>query len=120
MIDRACISLNARCNLNCEYCHFGEKKNAFKRSENEFTKNQLMKLMENIISYVQNSEMDIFKLGIVGSGEPLLNFEDIVLIVQLIKINKVDNKIKLYTITNGTLLTDEILSFFMTIKKLLI
>ena len=27
MVTRACISINNRCNLNCTYCHFQEKKN---------------------------------------------------------------------------------------------
>ena len=26
MVTRACISINNRCNLNCTYCHFHEKK----------------------------------------------------------------------------------------------
>ena len=52
MIDRACISLNAKCNLNCSYCHFGNKKNNFKKEENEFEKDQLKKIIENILNYI--------------------------------------------------------------------
>lgn len=33
MITRVCISINNRCNLNCKYCHFHEKKDSIKADE---------------------------------------------------------------------------------------
>ena len=40
MVTRACISINNRCNLNCTYCHFHEKKD-----------------------YIQEDNMDVITMG---------------------------------------------------------
>ena len=119
MIDRACISLNARCNLNCEYCHFGQKKNTFNRSENEFKQNELSEIIQNLIEYIKANKIEIFKLGIVGAGEPLLNFKDISFLVEQFKSSEVRKNIKLYTITNGTILTDDMLVYFYENREII-
>ncbi|MFW5983114.1 MAG: radical SAM protein [bacterium] len=119
MIDRACISLNARCNLNCDYCHFGSRKNKYNRALHEFTNQELDSIIDNIIKYVAANKMPTFKLGIVGSGEPLLNFDDIKRIVYRVKANEMADTFRLYTITNGTLLTNEMLDFFYDNKEII-
>lgn len=111
MIDRACISLNNNCNLKCKYCHFQDKQKDF----SSFNIEQLKLIIDNIYSYSKNYNLDRFKLGIVGSGEPLLKSN---LILELLKYieEKEYNNFSIYTITNGTLLTYELLKEFRKYK----
>lgn len=107
MIDRACISLNNNCNLKCKYCHFQDKQKDF----SSFDINQLKLIIDNIYSYCINNNLDHFKLGIVGSGEPLLKSDLIIEFLEYIEEKKY-NVFSIYTITNGTLLTYELLKKF--------
>lgn len=119
MIDRVCISINSKCNLNCKYCHFGDKMN-FKNSEQfEFSNYEIDKIIDNLINYINDKKIPLFKIGIVGSGEPLLNYSTIVEIIEKIKVSNVFGKIVLYTITNGTLLTDDKLDYFYENKDII-
>lgn len=111
MIDRACISLNNNCNLKCKYCHFQDKQKDF----SSFDFNSLKAIVDNIHEYCSNNKSLKFKLGIVGSGEPMLKKD---LILELLKYIKENNysEINMYTITNGTLLTKELLIDFYYYK----
>ena len=82
MIDRACISLNARCNLRCVYCHFAEKKNNSNSMLNEFTCDEVEQFCNNLKEYILENKIHSFKLGIVGSGEPLLSFKQLKTLVE--------------------------------------
>ena len=112
MIDRACISLNARCNLKCVYCHFANKKNNALSRENEFTAKEAMIFCTNLYNYIKKYGIKLFKLGIVGSGEPLLSFGVLKTIVDFFASSDLKNNIKIYTISNGTLLTKNIINYF--------
>ena len=107
MVDRVCISINNQCNLACEYCHFREKDNSIKPAEmNVFL------ILDNIRKYINANSIEVFKIGFVGNGEPLLDYE---LLKQYIE--HIDDLIQLgvirpYTITNGLLLDREKLLFF--------
>ena len=119
MIDRACISLNARCNLNCSYCHFAAKKNNAHTKENEFTLDNVGVFCDNLHRYVANNGIQSFKLGIVGSGEPLLSFPQLKAIVRYFYDSDPKDKIRMYTITNGTLFDDEVIDFFYDYKSII-
>lgn len=112
MIDRACISINSKCNLSCKYCHFSNNMNLINSKHYEFTSDEIELVMTNLINYINENKIPKFKLGIVGSGEPVLNFDTIVHIVEQIKNSKIYGNIAMYTITNGTLLTEDQLGFF--------
>ncbi|MDE6690520.1 MAG: radical SAM protein, partial [Clostridia bacterium] len=118
MIDRACISLNHRCNLRCRYCHFAGKEEGVDNAEYEFSPDEAEKVAENIANYCSLNDIRGFKLGIVGSGEPLLSFPAIVSIVE--KVRKVGGgAIKMYTITNGVCLTGEMIDCFYRNRDLI-
>ena len=112
MIDRACISLNSRCNLKCIYCHFAEKKNNPDAKMNEFSPDEAKVFCANLYLYIKSNNLDHFKLGIVGSGEPLLSFAVLKAIVDYFFNSDIRDVIKLYVISNGTLLNEEIVGFF--------
>ena len=107
MIDRACISLNNNCNLRCRYCHFQDKQHDF----TSFGATQLIKIVDNIHVYCTENNISAFKLGIVGSGEPMIKKVEIAALLAHIKARGY-TELKLYTITNGTLLSKEDLTFF--------
>lgn len=95
MVDRICISINNRCNLNCKYCHFHEKGLIENISMNIF------EILTNVKAYANHT----FKIGFVGNGEPLLDIDKLKEYLTFIDDNKY---IQTYTITNGTItLKDE-------------
>ena len=104
MIDRACISLTEQCNLRCRYCHFRDKQN----DGGAFTEEEALAVIENIWRYIQTKGIRSFKLGIVGAGEPLLELDTMVAMLELIESYKTD-AFRLYTITNGTLASEDAL-----------
>lgn len=89
MIDRICISINNRCNLNCSYCHFHEKEIHEKQDMDVFS----------ILDNVKNYTSSIFKIGFVGNGESFLDWND--LKAYITYVEDCEN-IRIYTITNGT------------------
>ena len=54
MVNRVCISINNRCNLNCKYCHFHEKKGSIKIDEMD-----IVAILDNIMEYIDNNGIDI-------------------------------------------------------------
>ena len=71
-IDRVCISINNRCNLSCKYCHFHEKKDVIKNDTMD-----VFEILDNIIKYIESKDIKLFKIGFVGNGEPLLEYNDL-------------------------------------------
>ena len=104
MITRACISINNKCNLRCKYCHFNEKKNNIYENNMD-----VIKILNNIKTYIKENNIEEFKLGFVGNGEPLLNFKELKTYIEYIENCP---QIKPYTITNGTILNQDMLFFF--------
>lgn len=105
MITRACISINNKCNLKCRYCHFSEKKIV------EVYMN-IYKILDNIKAYVDKNDIEIFKIGFVGNGEPLLDYDELKDYILYLKDYIKTSKIEAYTITNGILIDKEKLEFF--------
>ena len=66
MIDRACISINNRCNLNCTYCHFHTTEKAEYLAEAEMN---VYTILDNIRQHIDKYDIEVFKLGFVGNGE---------------------------------------------------
>lgn len=107
MIDRICISINNRCNLACKYYHFHEKKECIQED-----KMDVVKILDNVIQSIENNGIEIFKIGFVGNGEPLLDFELLKEYILYISKYLKSGRIAAYTISNGTLLNREMLLFF--------
>lgn len=107
MIDRICISINNRCNLACKYCHFHEKKEYIQED-----KMDVFKILDNVIQSIEHNNIKLFKIGFVGNGEPLLDFELLKEYILYISKYLKDGRIAAYTISNGLLLKREMLLFF--------
>ncbi|WBF66928.1 radical SAM protein [Desulfovibrio subterraneus] len=113
MIDRACISLGEKCNLRCGYCHF---KDRLSGNAQEFTIQELVAIIDNISSYCISNKLKQFKVGIVGSGEPLFEYAKIKELINHVQRSGY-NHFSFYTITNGTIINDEMIQFFYQNKK---
>ena len=113
MITRACISINNSCNLNCAYCHFHTPDKALFLADVYM---DVYKILDNIKSHIDKYSIKVFKLGFVGNGEPLLDYEALKGYIEHISDYLSDGRIAAYTITNGTLITEEMLSFFKVHK----
>lgn len=107
IITRACISINNRCNLSCKYCHFHEKKDYIQESEQD-----VLTILDNIIKYIEKNDIELFKLGFVGNGEPLLDYIKLQEYILYLGSYLKDGRIAVYTITNGLLIDREKLEFF--------
>ena len=107
MVTRACISINNRCNLNCTYCHFHEKKDYIQEDNMD-----VITILDNITSHIEDNNIDLFKLGFVGNGEPLLDYEKLKQYIVHIGDYLKSGRIAAYTITNGLLVDREKLEFF--------
>ena len=57
MVTRACISINNRCNLNCTYCHFHEKKDYIQEDNMD-----VITILDIITSHIEDNDIDLFKL----------------------------------------------------------
>ncbi len=99
MITRVCISINNRCNLNCKYCHFHEKKESIVESEMD-----VFQILDNIRQYIERNAIRSFKIGFVGNGEPLLEFGKLREYIDHIADLLESGVVSAYTITNGTIL----------------
>lgn len=58
MVTRACISINNRCNLNCTYCHFHEKKDYIQEDNMD-----VITILDIITSHIEDNDIDLFKLA---------------------------------------------------------
>ena len=109
MIRRICISINNRCNLRCRYCHFHEKQASIHEEDMD-----VPLILSNVKRHMSlHPEIETFKIGFVGNGEPLLDLDKLKGYVLSIKDYLESGKIAAYTITNGTVTDKEGLSFLI-------
>ncbi|MBO5357564.1 MAG: radical SAM protein [Clostridia bacterium] len=114
MIDRACISLSNSCNLKCKYCHFSDKQNSI----TSFDFNDIVLILDNIHHYCVKNNLNTFKLGIVGAGEPLIKKQLLFNAIKYVSDNNY-TEIKMYTITNGTLIGKDDLEVFYQYRDII-
>lgn len=107
MVTRVCISINNRCNLNCSYCHFHEKRDHIHESDMD-----VYRILDNIKAHIEKYGIRSFKIGFVGNGEPLLDYDNLRKYILYIQDYLKSGSISAYTITNGLLVNEENLQFF--------
>ena len=107
IVERICISVNTRCNLGCKYCYFFNPENRINH-EKDLSEDEIYNILLKINDYAGLPHVNKkIKINFVGSGEPLLTWKNIRNAVRKFSEIKSD-KIKFYTVTNGTLITDKI------------
>lgn len=91
-----------RCNLNCIFCpNYVARKNQRFKAEDELTDEEWLNIIE------QGVKLGVRQWCFLGGGEPLLRRE--IILPALEKIKRNSKIIDLEIITNGTLLTEEII-----------
>lgn len=93
--------------LNCTYCHFHEKKDYIQEDNMD-----VITILDIIASHIEDNDIDLFKLGFVGNGEPMLDYEKLKQYIAHIGDYLKSGRIAAYTITNGLLVDREKLEFF--------
>lgn len=101
------LEVTEECNLMCKYCYYGEKENRRKMSP---------KVIDRVINRLIDNESrsnGIPSITFFG-GEPLLNFSLIKYCID--KCRRSDNEVlqgtEFKVVTNGMLLTEEIVNYF--------
>lgn len=115
MINRACISLGEKCNIRCKYCHFHKR---LSKDNQEFNESEMISIVENVRKYMDENKVESFKIGIVGAGEPILEFNTIKALINYVKRVK-EQRISFYTISNSLLVDEDILNYFYENRSLI-
>lgn len=109
MIDRSCISLSSKCQLSCTYCHFDTRID--KNGVEQISDKDALKVIYNFHQYASANQTGV-KIGLVGSGEPLLRLDLIKEIVYTAERIDPDGRLNFYTISNGMFFTENTCEFF--------
>lgn len=106
-VERICISVNTECNLGCKYCYFFNPDNRISK-ESVLSVDEIFIILSNINDYSKNEYVSkAIKVNFVGSGEPLMNWNNIKKAIEKFNIIKANNKVEFYLVTNATLITDK-------------
>lgn len=107
-MNRICISINNKCNMACEYCHFRQKEDYIEEKNMN-----VLKILDNVKEAINKGGVSAlpFKIGFVGNGEPLLSLDELTKYILYIQDYIKNGFVSAYTITNGTIMTDEIARF---------
>lgn len=96
--------LTNMCNMHCTYCQAQSEKNS---EYGVMTREIAQKAVD--IALQAPDEVLTFEMQ---GGEPLLNYEVLKFIIEYAEANKREKRILYSITTNGTLITDDIMSFF--------
>lgn len=116
-VERICISVNTTCNLGCDYCYFFRPENRIEK-ESPLKPEEIFTILKNALNYHRQYNFSKkVKVNFVGSGEPLLHWKNIKEAVKMFWIHFPEqNSLKFYTVTNGTLITEQIAGEMMELK----
>ena len=100
-----------KCNLNCSYCYLGEKKNTYMSLN-------AMKKAVDIAIHEARKQYDKTLLGYFIGGEPLMAIETMKNAVSYVKkrCQEMGLQYIFSTTSNGTLLSESVVSFFVKNK----
>lgn len=110
MLDKCCISINARCNLHCKYCHFYENESLDMPRIASLSYEKLLVILNNILNYASKNHITKFSIGFAGGGEPLLDWGILSQALRAIREKDKDKRLYFYIITNGILLNEKLLN----------
>ena len=100
------LILSTNCNLKCKYCFETVKEHGLLTG---IPLDRRIELLKYRSEYVEEMIIDLF------GGEPLLNWDSFKNVTEQFKNNK---KVNISTITNGTLLNEERISYLSEIERL--
>ena len=104
MLNKCCISINARCNLACKYCHFYENSALDMADTKAMSSHKLHTILSHILCFAREQNKP-FTIGFAGGGEPLLDWKMLKQNIESIRKSDTQNLLSFYIITNGMLIT---------------
>lgn len=117
MLDKCCISINAKCNLACKYCHFYENNSLNMSKIKPLNYDKLLIILRRILEYADFNNLEKFTIGFAGGGEPLLDWSWLLESIKNIKTQDKYGRLYFYVITNGLLINDDFLNDFQQLTK---
>lgn len=111
-VNSLTLQLTQRCNFRCTYCIYSEDASPYQREHSNA--DMTIEQLESAIGFLFSHSKDVnsVNIGFYG-GEPLLRFDLIKHAVSYIKKNYYGKKVSYNITTNGSLLNDEIIVFFI-------
>lgn len=107
-IERICLSVNSVCNLACTYCYFFAIPESLPGPES-LSGEEIETILNCAHRYSQRPEVHKrIKINFVGSGEPLLSWEEIRTALLRFQSTTPAHRLRFYTVTNGILLNRRI------------
>lgn len=107
-VQQLILQVTQQCNLRCFYCAYSgnyyNRKHSDKRMSFEVAKRAIDFYFDH------SGEMDDIRIAFYG-GEPLLEFSLIKRCVEYVEAKTIDKSISFYITTNGTLFTDQMITF---------
>lgn len=106
------VYLTSTCNLNCGYCYEKHELSKSYGSSSEMSFETMEKLVSWCIRYIKNNQTDNISITLTG-GEPLLHSKGLNYLIHLLTDANLLSICKFTLITNGYLLTDDMLQFIV-------
>ena len=99
-----CLEISSTCNLMCKYCFNDDKKNKL------MSNNDIKEILDTLFNKYKDKEKYFIDLS--GDGEPLTNIDGVLFVAQYVKKKQeeIRKEINVSFVTNGTLLTKDIIN----------
>ena len=109
-MQKLTLQITQNCNLRCSYCAYSGKYNQRTHNQNSMSVETLQKSIDFVMK--RSDGVERLNIGFYG-GEPLLEFQKIRKAIGYIKEKYAGRKVDYSITTNGTIVNDEILTFFI-------
>lgn len=99
-----CLEISSTCNLMCKYCFNDDKKNKLMSNDD------IKEILDTLFNKYKDKEKYFIDLS--GDGEPLTNIDGVLFVAQYVKKKQeeIRKEINVSFVTNGTLLTKDIIN----------
>ena len=109
-LNQIVLQVTQNCNLRCSYCAYSGSYYNRKHSNKRMSKETALRAVDFFMEH--SSEIEDATIGFYG-GEPLLEIDLIREVISYVEENYPERKVRYNLTTNLTLLTKEILDFFV-------